>query len=50
VKFVTNCWSFEHFLKGKKFVKGVCLVKVFEKDLSLVKGLSFFVVFCFVVG
>jgi hypothetical protein len=38
------------FLIGKRFVKGVCLVKVFEKDLSPMTGLSFFVVFCFVLG
>jgi hypothetical protein len=42
VKFVTICWSFEHFLKG---VFGES-----EKDLNLVRGLNSFVVFCFVVG
>jgi hypothetical protein len=31
-------------------VKGVSLVKVFKKDLNIVRGLSFFIVFCFVVG
>jgi hypothetical protein len=47
--FAASHWSFEHFLNSKRFVKGVCLVRMFERYLSLVKSLKFLVLLCFVV-